>query len=197
MLPTLPTAANAATGAALDKVQHGLVPAERQRLHEMLCLVLAKASLAAKAASFQLISQEATYDLLVDAASDAIKAANTIVVARERPEVSLPPGPAERGAVRRAERKARQGAADMRALRRACEAHRDEPRVQLVMALLGWSPELIFNSEQVGMCLRWLAWLESSQRTPQQLSPRSSAPNKQPMHYPEELLPGCTTPCRT
>jgi hypothetical protein len=175
LLPMLPTAANQAGGAGLDKVQNGRVPAERLRLHEMLRIVLAKAALAAEASGFQMSGPDSS-TILTDAASDAIKAANTHVVARERPEVSLPPGPAEQGAVRRAERKARQSAADMRALRKSCELRRDEPRVQLVTALLGWNPELVFSSEQTSMCLRWLAWLESSQRTPQQLSPRASKP---------------------
>lgn len=175
ILPDLPNAARLAASQSPDKIQHGRVPTELARLHELIGIVLSKAARAAEASEYR--TDGGLSAKIASAAGEAIAAANAHVVARERPEVSLPSGAPERGAVRRAERRARQSANDMKELRRACQAHSELPRVQLLQALMGWSGRVTYSPEQTIQCLRWLAWLESSTPTPQQLTPRGSAPS--------------------
>ena len=165
LLPELPTRASASAAAGLDSggavLLEGRVPTELLPLHRMLGLGLSRAATVA-GESDKFAGAKETLEAAMGWAVKANK--NPSLSAREGPEVSLPTGPAEKGAVRRAEKKARQAAADMRILRQSCEAYPDDTRVQLVMGLLDWSPGMVFNQLQKSMCLRWLAWLETSQK---------------------------------
>lgn len=168
LLPYIPTRASAAAAAALDTVHyHGRVPTDLLNLRQLLALLLSRA--ARKAGKSNDYSRG--LQVMLEAAGEAVAAANAsgALTSRERPEVSLPPGKPEEGAVRRAAKKRRQAEADMKALREACERHSADARVQLAMGLLGWSvgygmKDFYFNQEQIGMCLRWLAWLEVGQK---------------------------------
>ena len=59
-------------------------------------------------------------------------------------------------------RHAMQAAADVKALRAACDIHADYPRVELVLGLLGWRKAHVWTASQVSICLRWLLWLEGA-----------------------------------
>ena len=65
-------------------------------------------------------------------------------------------------------RLAEQAAADLKAFRAALERQESShPRVRLVQRLLGWGTQATrWNQEQIGMCLRWVAWVQASKTRP-------------------------------
>jgi len=58
-------------------------------------------------------------------------------------------------------RRSMQAATDLKALRRALQAHSSYPRVQLTLRLLGWSEQGLWTPGKRLMCLRWLSWVHS------------------------------------